>query len=266
MPEAEGFDLPSARSEIDDIDAQIVALLGRRIGVCRRVAAHKRQNGIEMMQPERVREVGERVERLAEEHGLDPAFVRRLYDLIIDAACRIEDAIIADGDAPADAATSLLGRSAKRIDHVAIAVRDLEAAIATYRERFGFTLVERRTVKGSFSGMTSAVMEAGGVTFVLVQGDSPESNVSRYIEHYGPGVQHVALEVEGPEALVDDLRGRGCDLLTGVIHGPGLDQVFTKRDANSGMQLELVTRVDRTGFDERNVQQLFEAMERENVY
>ena len=152
------------------------------------------------------------------------------------------------------------------IDHVAIAVRDLDAAIAHYRDVLGFELRERRQIAGRISGMDSAVMEAGGVKFVLVQGDSPESNVSRYIEAYGPGVQHVAIEVPDPQEAIEDLRARGADLLTGIINGPGLDQIFTKREPNSGIQLEIIARAENEGFDPRNVQELFEAMERENVF
>lgn len=165
-----------------------------------------------------------------------------------------------------DAAGSVLGRSAMRIDHVAIAVRDLDAAISYYGDVLGFALQERRQISGRISGMDSAVMEAGGVKFVLVQGDSPESNVSRYIEAYGPGVQHVAIEVPDPQEAIDDLRARGADLLTGIIRGPGLDQIFTKREPNSGIQLEIIARAENDGFDPANVQELFEAMERENVF
>src|SRR5439155_8123740 len=103
--------------------------------------------------------------------------------------CRLEDEIIepesrreTGGEPSALAATGLA------IDHVAIACRELEPAIAHYRDTLGFELVERRTTEGEYSGMLSAVMKAGPITFVLVQGTSPESNVSQYIEHYGPGV------------------------------------------------------------------------------
>ncbi|WP_445271854.1 hypothetical protein, partial [Streptomyces sp. DSM 41978] len=132
--------------------------------------------------------------------------------------------------------------------------------------RYGFELVERRVVDGAASGMDSATLQAGGVTFVLCQGDSPESNVSRYIEHYGPGVQHVALEVSEQAQVQDDLRERDADLLTGIIHGPGLDQSFTRRDTNSGIQLEFVTRTGNEGFDDTNVRELFTAMERDGAF
>ncbi len=153
--------------------------------------------------------------------------------------------------------------AALRIDHVAVAVRDLEKAVETFSRTLGFELVERRRVEGRASGMFLAEMRAGGVTFVLVQGDSPESNVTRYIEQHGPGVQHVALEVEGLSEVLEELGANGCDLLTGVIRSPGLQQAFTRREPNSGVQLEFVSRGGEDGFSQSNIEQLFEAMERD---
>jgi len=258
--------LASFRERIDRVDEQLLGALAERISICREVADHKREQGIPMMQPARVAAVEERWAELAAERGLDAGFARTLARAVIGEGCRVEDAIIGIAeDAEPDEAQSVFARSAG-IDHVAIAVRDLDAAIAYYGDVLGMQLRERRQISGRVSGMDSAVMEAGGVKFVLVQGDSPESNVSRYIEAYGPGVQHVAIEIPDAQAAIDDLRGRGADLLTGVINGPGLDQIFTKREPNSGIQLEIIARAENEGFDPRNVQELFEAMERENVY
>ena len=256
--------LASFRERIDRVDEQLLSALAERTAICREVAEHKREQGIPMMQPDRVAAVEARWAELAAARGIDEDFARSLARAVVAENCRIEGTMMSAAEDAAGA--SVLGRSAMRIDHVAIAVRDLEAAIAYYRDVLGFTLNERRQISGRISGMDSAVLEAGGVKFVLVQGDSPESNVSRYIEAYGPGVQHVAIEVPDPQAAIDDLRARGADLLTGIIHGPGLDQIFTKREPNSGMQLEIIARAENEGFDPRNVQELFEAMERENVF
>lgn len=86
------------RCELDQLDQELVALLGRRFEICRRVAHFKQQHGIPMMQPGRVAEVKERSAGLAARHGMNPAFMRTLYAHIIDEACRLEDEII---DAPA---------------------------------------------------------------------------------------------------------------------------------------------------------------------
>lgn len=255
--------LAAFRERIDRVDERLLSALAERTAICREVAELKRAQHIAMMQPDRVAAVEARWAELAAERGLDEDFARSLARAVVAESCRIEGTMMS---ADESATTSVLGRSAMSIDHVAIAVRDLDAAIAYYGEVLGFTLQERRQISGRISGMDSAVMEAGGVKFVLVQGDSPESNVSRYIEAYGPGVQHVAIEVPDPQEAIDDLRRRGADLLTGIIHGPGLDQIFTKREPNSGIQLEIIARAENDGFDPANVQELFEAMERENVF
>lgn len=163
-------------------------------------------------------------------------------------------------------AGSALARAGISIDHVAIAVRDLETAIETFRERFGFEVSERQRVEGGHSGMESAVLRAGAIKFVLCQGNSPASNVCKYIDEYGPGVQHVALRVDDARGILRDLEKRDCDLLTGVVHNAGLDQIFTRRDANSGMQVEIISRAANDGFSGSNMAELFEAMEREDVY
>lgn len=255
--------LAAFRERIDRVDEQLLSALAERTAICREVAEHKREQGIAMMQPDRVAAVEARWAELAAERGLDEDFARALARDVVAESCRVEGTMLSTAE---NSGTSVLGRSAMAIDHVAIAVRDLDAAIAHYRDVLGFELQERRQISGRVSGMDSAVMEAGGVKFVLVQGDSPESNVSRYIEAYGPGVQHVAIEVPDPQEALDDLRARGCDLLTGIIHGPGLDQIFTKREPTSGIQLEIIARAENDGFDPSNVQELFEAMERENVF
>ncbi|HEX5145630.1 MAG TPA: chorismate mutase family protein [Conexibacter sp.] len=262
---AQSSALAAFRARIDRADEQLLSALAERTAICREVAEHKREHGIPMMQPDRVAAVTERWAELAVERGLDADFARSLAREVVGHACRVEDALMG-AEAGGAGATNVLGRSAIAIDHVAVAVRDLDAAIAHYRDVLGFELRERRQVSGRVSGMDSAVMEAGGVKFVLVQGDSPDSNVSRYVDAYGPGVQHVAIEVPDPQAALDDLRARGADLLTGIIHGPGLDQIFTKREPNSGMQLEIIARAENDGFDPASVQELFEAMERENVF
>jgi chorismate mutase-like protein len=253
-------ELDELRDSIDAVDEQLLRLVAERLRICVRIAQYKQANDLPMAQPHRIQRAHERAGRFAAEQGINAAFLHRLYGAIIDEACRVED------EAMGSACRSELCRAARRIDHVAIAVRDLDAAITTFRDRYGFEVAERRRVAGEISGMDSATLRCGGVTLVLCQGHSPESNVSRYIEHYGPGVQHIAVEIEDQARVLDDLAARRADLLTGTIHAAGLDQAFTKRDPNSGIQFEFITRTDNHGFDDSNVRELFTAMERENVF
>jgi len=90
------------RAEIDAIDDEIVALLGKRLSVVHRVAVVKMAEGLPAVLPDRV----EAVKALAVERGkalgLDPVFMATLYQTIIDEACRVEEGIFAAGsrDAP----------------------------------------------------------------------------------------------------------------------------------------------------------------------
>ena len=86
--------LAKYRTELNTIDEQIIALLGQRYAICRNVARHKKEQQIPMMQHSRVNEVKERCAKLAIAQNIDPDFVRNLYSLIIDEACKIEDVII----------------------------------------------------------------------------------------------------------------------------------------------------------------------------
>ncbi len=252
--------LASLRADIDSADAQLLELLNRRMRICREIAEHKAANDVPMMAQDRLDGVFAKARAYAEANGLDVDFVTDVYDAITVESCRIEGEII--GDTP----TEGLASHALRIDHVAIAVRDLEEAIKLFCGVYGFSVIERRLVRGEVSGMDTATLRVGNVTFVLCQGDSPKSNVSRYVEHYGPGVQHIAISVRGQGDLVEELRERGAEMLTGVINSPGLDQSFTRREPNAGTQLEFVTRTTNKGFSDDNIRELFTAMEREDVY
>lgn len=153
-----------------------------------------------------------------------------------------------------------------RIDHLAIAVQNLEEAIVFYRDILKLPLIERRETQGKITGMRSAVMSAGNFQIVLIEGTSPESQVSRYVDEYGPGVQHVAFEVEDIENAQRTLSESGLEFSTSVLDAPGLRQTFSKRDKVSGMMFELIERTGESGFQEANINRLFEELERADAY
>ncbi len=165
------------------------------------------------------------------------------------------------------ATASALAEHAKSLDHLAIAVPDLEASIAFYRDSMGFELKERRTTEGEKTGMVSAVMLAGPITLVLVQGTSPESQVSRYIERYGPGLQHAAFAVEDLPGLTDKLTASGMEFDTTIIQGEGIRQIFTRRDPSSGMMFELIERqIPQGQFSDESVSELFRQLEEKDAF
>ena len=81
------------------------------------------------------------------------------------------------------------------IDHIAIAVENLDEAIHWYSKDLGFLLVERGVTKGEHSSMVSAVMETGRTMVVLLQGTCPKSQISRFLAKFGSGIHHIAFAV-----------------------------------------------------------------------
>jgi 4-hydroxyphenylpyruvate dioxygenase-like putative hemolysin len=153
-----------------------------------------------------------------------------------------------------------LGDLLVRVDHIALAVPDLEASVAVYRDVLGFEVCSELATRGLRSGMRSAVVTLGGVTFVLVQGTEPDSQVSRFVERFGPGVQHIALEVSSLADAASILTERGLRFATPLIDGPFTRQVFTVRDAALAVRIELIERRGE-GFSDAPVQRLFLHME-----
>jgi chorismate mutase len=97
------------RARLDEIDAQLVDLLGERFQICREVAVHKSENGIDMMQPGRVEIVRARYLQHGAEVDLPSDFTGAFFDLLIDATCRAEDELM-DRLAAGEEGVSVLGR------------------------------------------------------------------------------------------------------------------------------------------------------------
>jgi methylmalonyl-CoA/ethylmalonyl-CoA epimerase len=87
------------------------------------------------------------------------------------------------------------------IDHVGVAVADLEAALALYRDGLGMPLVHRETV--AEQGVEAALLDVGDGHVELVCPLSPDTPVGKFLERRGPGLHHVAYRVE---SVTDTLR------------------------------------------------------------
>jgi methylmalonyl-CoA/ethylmalonyl-CoA epimerase len=100
-----------------------------------------------------------------------------------------------------------------KIDHVGIAVPDLDDAIAFYRDTFGVVSVHQET--NEEQGVREAMLAVGdGETRIqLLAPLSPESTIAKFIDRSGPGVQQVAYTVDDIEKVSEVLRGRGLRLL-----------------------------------------------------
>ncbi|WP_426561696.1 methylmalonyl-CoA epimerase [Angustibacter sp. McL0619] len=99
------------------------------------------------------------------------------------------------------------------IDHVGVAVPDLDAAIAFYRDGFGMRLVHQEV--NEEQGVREAMMAVGdsGSCVQLLAPLSPASTIAKFLDRSGPGLQQVAYRVQDVEAVAAVLRGRGLRLL-----------------------------------------------------
>jgi methylmalonyl-CoA/ethylmalonyl-CoA epimerase len=122
---------------------------------------------------------------------------------------------MADDTLPATPGNFLTGVGLLRIDHVGIAVTDLDAAIAFYEQTFGMRCVHTET--NDEQGVREAMMSVGptpaGGCVQLLAPLSPESPIARFLDRSGPGVQQVAYTVADVDATCTALRERGVRLL-----------------------------------------------------
>jgi chorismate mutase-like protein len=251
------------RARIDELDRALLEVLAERMAVCREVAELKAGSGATVIQPGRVREVLVSRREWAADLGVEPEFAEQLFRVVLAETHRIETASHAGGpriDRDRPIPESALEVAACRIDHVAVAVPDVDAAASFFVETLGFRVAERRTDEG---GLDSAVVEAGGVTIVLTGGHASDSRTARWLAEHGPGVQQLAVEVLNAGFVREALAASGARLLTDVTVGSNrLEQFFTLRDEASGLRLGFVSRTgDRAGFDGENIRALSEAME-----
>lgn len=99
----------------------------------------------------------------------------------------------------------------QRIDHVGVAVNDLEAAISLYEKAFGMELVHRETV--SEQGVEAVLLDVGDGHVELLSPLGDETPVGKYLTKKGPGLHHVAYAVDDIEATLAELRKSGVELI-----------------------------------------------------
>jgi methylmalonyl-CoA/ethylmalonyl-CoA epimerase len=99
------------------------------------------------------------------------------------------------------------------IDHVGIAVHDLDEAIAFYETTFGMHVVHEET--NEEQGVREAMVAVGdsGSCLQLLAPLTPESTIAKFLDRSGPGLQQLAYRVRDVEAVSDVLRERGVRLL-----------------------------------------------------
>ena len=140
----------------------------------------------------------------------------------------------------------MLTDGVRRIDHVAIVVRDLEATLRFYRDTLGIAPSRvldfpQESVKIAFLPMGGP----GGSEIELLQPTAPDTGIARFLEKRGEGLHHICLEVPDIARALDELRAEGRAVLDTAprptAEGRG---IFIHPRDTSGVLLELIQRDD----------------------
>jgi len=126
------------------------------------------------------------------------------------------------------------------IDHVGVAVEDIDAALAVYRDALGMALVHRETV--SEQGVDAALLDVGDSHIELLQPLGPDTTVGKFLARRGSGLHHVAYRVASVEDTLKALSVAGVRLIderprTGIR---GSQVAFLHPSSTGGVLTELV--------------------------
>jgi methylmalonyl-CoA/ethylmalonyl-CoA epimerase len=130
-----------------------------------------------------------------------------------------------------------------RIDHVGVAVSDLDAAISLYRDTLAMPLAHRETVESQ--GVEAALLDVGDGHVELLRPLGPDTVVGKFLERRGEGLHHVAYAVEDIDAALDGLRSAGIELIDeeARVGIRGSRVAFLHPRATGSVLTELVERV-----------------------
>lgn len=126
------------------------------------------------------------------------------------------------------------------IDHVAIAVEDLEAAIAWYEAAFGATVEHREVVESD--GVEEALLKVAESYVQLLTPTRDDSPVAKYLEKKGEGMHHIGYRVADCAEALESLRAQGARLLDEVPRpgSRGTTVAFVHPKSSFGTLIELV--------------------------
>jgi methylmalonyl-CoA/ethylmalonyl-CoA epimerase len=131
-----------------------------------------------------------------------------------------------------------------RIDHIGVAVNDLDAAIDLYGGDFDMAEQHRETVEEQ--GVEAILLEVGEGHIELIRPLSPETGVAKWIERNGEGMHHVAYQVDDIDAALDRVRAAGLRLIDEEprIGIRGSRVAFLHPKSTGGVLTELVEPVE----------------------
>lgn len=130
----------------------------------------------------------------------------------------------------------------KRVDHVGIAVKNLDESVQFYEslgfKATGYEVVAEQKVKVAF-------LPCGDSELELLESTEPDGPIARFIEKNGPGIQHIAIRVDDIDKALEELKEKGVRLIDQVPrYGAGNARIaFVHPKATGGVLLELTQRM-----------------------
>lgn len=127
-----------------------------------------------------------------------------------------------------------------KIEHVALAVADLDAAVAHYEKVWGLTVSHRERVEDQ--GVEEAMLPLGDTYLQLLGPTGPDTTVGKFIERRGEGLHHIAYEVDDLAGALADLKAKGVPLIDEEprLGGRGHMVAFVHPKGNHGLLVELI--------------------------
>ena len=98
-----------------------------------------------------------------------------------------------------------------RVDHIGVAVEDIDASLELYERDYGMTLVHRETV--AEQGVEAVLLDVGENHIELLAATAADTPVGKFIAKKGPGMHHVAYQVDDIEATLAALKEAGLKLI-----------------------------------------------------
>ena len=127
-----------------------------------------------------------------------------------------------------------------KIDHIGIATADLDEGLKVWRDALGLTVDASEEV--AEQGVRIAMLPVGDTHVELLEALSAESAVGRFLAKRGPGIHHIAIEVDDIDASLADLKSKGARLIdeTPRVGAGGCLIAFVHPSSTNGVLLELV--------------------------
>ena len=129
-----------------------------------------------------------------------------------------------------------------KIDHLGIAVKDMEAGKTFWRDILGLGFEGTETV--AEQKVTTGFFPVGESEVELLESTAPDGPVAKYIEKRGQGIQHVAFRVDNIDAALEELKGKGVRLIdeTPRKGAGGASIAFLHPKSTGGVLVELCER------------------------